>query len=89
MISKKAMTLSFYFGLKEKLWQDYVHKQTKPQTFVDGKSAWELGTGMVRFGLAAVIVRTSSAMMIDFGVRCICNKAALVLSSMGETLVLE
>ena len=59
---RRRWTLSF-FGLKEKIWQDYVHVQTKPQRFIAWKSTCELGAGMERFGLVAVIVRTSSAMI--------------------------
>lgn len=43
------------------------------------KSVCELGAGMGKSGLAAVIVRTSRGMMIDFGVRSICNESLALI----------
>jgi len=47
----------------------------KASKLVGGKSVCDFGADMRNNGLTAVIVRTSREMMIDFGVRSICNEA--------------
>ena len=73
--SKKVMTILSSPCSAGEMMATWLFEQTdKASKLVEGKSVCELGAGMGNSGLAAVIARTSSEIMIIFGVRSICNE---------------